>query len=181
MKRVLLAVVVILAIGGIVSAQDLNVNSWDSWFKAGDTSVSLGVGLGSGYSYLAVGAYPGFEQTVFDTKVGDVWPVSIGVAVKGMVNLYVGGYSGIALGAGAFVPFHFGLKNLGLPIFEQMDFYVAPGVAITFDLGDLNPNLIGFGDYAGFNYFLSDSMAVYVEQVYWGSYVGGTVGVVLKR
>lgn len=182
MKRLAIVLLLVIAAGSLATAQEFTTGSWDSYFKAGDTSVSLGAGVGLG-SYFSLAAYPGFEQTVYDTKIADTVPIGIGVAAKGMVNLYIGGYSGIVVGAGVFVPFHFSLKGLDLAVLNMLDFYVAPGLAISFDTGDLgwtNPLDIGFGEYVGVNYFLSDSMAVFLEQVYWSTYYGGTVGVVLK-
>lgn len=183
MKRFVAVVFVVLCVGGLLGAQELAPGSWDSHFKGGDTSLSVGAGFGAYIGWLSIAVYPGFEQTITDLKIADTVPVSIGAAVKGMVNLYVGGIDGLAIGVGGFVPFHFGLKNLGLDFLDNLDFYVAPGIGISFDTGDLgwtNPVEFGFAEYSGVNYFLSEGTAVFVEQVYWDYYAGATVGVVLK-
>lgn len=182
MRRFVVLVAIAATIGGFAFADDLDTKNWDSYFKNGDTSASLGVGVGLGSTFSLV-AYPGFEMDVFDTKVGDVFPMAVGVAAKGMIGLHMGNYNALVIGAGAFVPFHFSLKGLNVDILNRLDFYVAPGVALSFALGDVGWHSsvqLGFGDYAGINYFVSDEMAVYVEQVYWGYYWGGSVGVTLK-
>lgn len=181
MKRAIVLVLVGFFAAGLATAQ--SASSWDSHFKGGDTSVSIGVGFGAYTGWLSIAAYPGFEQTITDFKIGDTVPLSIGAAAKGMVNLYVGGASGIVVGAGAFVPFHLGLKGLGLDFLDNLDFYVAPGIALSFDTGDLgwtNPLSFGFTEYAGVAYFLNEGMAVYAEEVYWDYYTGATVGLILK-
>ena len=68
------------------------------------------------------------------------------------------------------------------PLFNRFDIYVAPGIGFNFDLGNYyaNPFRLGFVTYDGFNYFVNDSFAVFVEGTYWDYYSGATIGVLLK-
>lgn len=182
MKKTALVILAFSLVAMAAMSEDFDVNSWDSHFKAGDTSLGIGAGLGLG-SWFSVAVYPEFEQVISDFKIGDTMPLAIGVAAKGMASIYIGGYSGIVVGGGAFVPIHLGLKGLDLDFMQNLDFYVAPGIAISFDTGALgwtNPLGIGFGEYTGINYFVDDNTAVYLEEMYWGYYWGGSVGLRLK-
>ena len=175
--------VLILLAAGSIAAEDITAN-WSSYFQAGDTSVSLGVGFGAAPLVSSVAAYPGFEQTIMDFKIAETVPLSVGVAAKGVANIYGGsGYAGINIGAGLFVPFHFSLRGLDIPFFNRLDIYLAPGIGMNFDLGNYwlsNPMRFGFVSYDGFNYFVNDSFAIFVEGTYWDYYGGAAIGVLLK-
>ena len=181
MKRIVVVAILVMLASGPIVAEDITDN-WSSYFEAGDTSVSLGVGFGA-WSLFSIATYPGIEQTIMDFKIADVVPMSIGAAIKGVANIYAGsGYAGVNVGAGLFVPFHFSLRGLDIPLFNRFDIYVAPGIGFNFDLGNYyaNPFRLGFVTYDGFNYFVNDSFAVFVEGPYWDYYSGATIGVLLK-
>ncbi len=182
MRRVMIVAILLVLACGFLPAQDVTAG-WDSYFKAGDTALSVGVGVGV-WTVVSIAVYPGFEQVIVDFKIADVVPLGIGVAARGVVNPYAGsGYAGVNIGAGLFVPFHFSLKGLDISLLNRLDIYTAPGIAINIDLGNFwgtNSTRFGFVSYAGFNYFLSDSLAVFIEGNYWNYYSGGSVGVLLK-
>ena len=183
MKRVLVVLLLVAVGAGLAAEDEVSVRNWSGHFESGDTALSLGVGVGLGGNTLSLAAYPGFEQVFADFKIADTVPMSIGAGARGLASLYIGGINGIAVGAGVFVPFHFGLDGLGLGFIDQLDFYLAPGVGVSLAIGDLgwtDPLRIRFAQYAGINFFLSESMAVFVEEVYWGYYTGATLGVLLK-
>ncbi len=184
MKKVLLGLVVACALLAVPMAASAQATSWDSHFKSGDLSLSVGVGLGYG---LSVAIYPGVEFTFAEWRIGDTVPLAFGGAVKGMVNFYPGFWT--AFGGGGFGTVHLGLKGLDLPDFlQRFDFYWGIGVALSYFswtgtygglFGGSNVNF-GFATMGGTNYFITDGIAIYLEGNYWAYYGGGALGVLFK-
>lgn len=125
MKRIVVVAILVMLASGPIVAEDITDN-WSSYFEAGDTSVSLGVGFGA-WSLFSIATYPGIEQTIMDFKIADVVPMSIGAAIKGVANIYAGsGYAGVNVGAGLFVPFHFSLRGLDIPPLQSIRYLCCP-------------------------------------------------------
>ncbi len=181
-KKMLIAVFILsLAIPALSFSAPATV---DAYLQPGNLTLSVGVGFGY-YWGFNIAVYPGVEFILAQIKIGDVFPLQFGVGARGLVNPYFGpGYSGLTLGAGAFGTVHLPLKGLDLPydFLDPFDLYIALGLALYFDMNDYwgYTSPIGFATFSGFNYFLSDNFAVYLEGGYFGYYGGGVVGILLK-
>jgi len=180
MKKWVLALVVgtlLLAIPASVFAQNVN---WDGNYKKGDFAVFGGVGFGYGFSIV-----PGVELSLAEWKVGDVVPLTFGVAAKGSINIYSSFWT--AYGLGALATVHLGFRGLDIPEWMQnFDVYVSLGLGVSFFNYTAVPS--GFGDdfYFGFAtadgvaYFINEKLAVYAEGNYWAYGGGATLGVLYK-
>ncbi len=191
----ILAVLVVFPIVAFgKSSKAKSVKPAGEYLHKGDLAVLGGIGLGY---YGSVTIYPGAEYMVYETDLTDFLPIRVGVAGRGFLNFYSytdawGTYGWTAFGLGAFGTFHYAFKSkeLNLPkFFDRLDFYVGLGLAysnfkLTGDWGILNPYVssggaFGFASYGGFNYFITNNIAVFLEGNYW-SYAGGTIGVYFK-
>jgi len=172
-----------------------STKSVDFYLHKGDLAVMAGIGL----SYHgSITIYPGAEYFVYETKITDFLPLQFGVAGKGFLNFYSSTdsagdkYGWFAYGLGGFGTVHWGLKgaNLDIPDFlKKVDIYWGLGLVythfkLTGDWASLNPYVdtggaIGIASYGGFNYFLTDNLAIFLEGNYW-SYAGGTIGIYYK-
>jgi len=168
--------------------------SFDSYLHKGDFAVLAGVGLGY---YGSITVYPGVEYLVYETKIADFLPLEFGVSGRGFLNFYShsdtwGTYGWTAFGAGGFGTVHWGLKgaNIDVPNFlKKIDIYWGIGLTYssfkyTGDWASLSPYVnsggaIGIATYGGFNYFINNHLAVFLEGNYW-SYGGGTLGIYYK-
>jgi len=84
---------------------------------------------------------------------------------------------GSAFGVGPAVTARLGLKGLDLPDFlQRFDFCLGVGLAIM--IGAATP--LGVLSHLGFDYFLSDKIAIRLEGTYFGSYGGGAAGALFK-
>ena len=177
MKKLLLGfflAAVLLAIPATVFAQTEN---WDGHAHKGDFSAYVGVGIGSGITVI-----PGVEWIWGDWKLGDVFPIAAGVAVKGAVNFYTNYWS--SYGAAGFVTAHVGFKGLDIPEFLQnFDVYAGVGVGFYYYnysyVTTLDEFRFGFANNDGVAYYITDKFAVYGEYNYWG-YNRGVLGVLYK-
>ncbi len=167
---------------------------FDTYLHKGDLAVSAGVGLG----YLAsITLYPGVEYFVYQTKATDIFPLTFGVSGKGFLNFYSNTdiygdkYGWFAFGVGAFGTVHWGLKgaDIDIPDFlRKFDLYWGLGLifshfkttgtwsGVTYTLKEGG---IGISSYGGFNYFINDNLAIFLEGNYW-SYGGGAIGIYYK-
>jgi hypothetical protein len=177
-KKILIAAVLVLLIflPGLAFGQTEN---WESHFDSGDISLSAGVGAAIGSWGFGFTAYPGAELTLLTWEAGGVVPLSFGIALRGMIGF--SSYYGFAYGAGAFATIHFGFKGLDIPQWVQdLDLYGGLGVAFSVSSRYTSGYGFGINSYGGFNYFLSEKLALQVEANYWGYYYSNSIGVLLK-
>lgn len=143
----------------------------NSHYNNGDFTVGVGVGFGWGISLI-----PGIDLTFGEFKLADGYGLDFGLAVKGMFSFYNAfSYSYNAFGAGAYFMLHFGLKNFPSDFLKKLDFYWGPGLRfLVFSSnlpGYVAPASFGFSTVGGTQYFLSESVSVFVEYSYsYGSY-----------
>jgi len=154
-----------------------STKSVDFYLHKGDLAVMAGIGL----SYHgSITIYPGAEYFVY---VLNFYSSTDSAGDK---------YGWFAYGLGGFGTVHWGLKgaNLDIPDFlKKVDIYWGLGLVythfkLTGDWASLNPYVdtggaIGIASYGGFNYFLTDNLAIFLEGNYW-SYAGGTIGIYYK-
>ena len=180
MKKLALGLVLgvlLLAIPATAFAQTAN---WDGNVHKGDFSAFVGVGIGYGFTII-----PGVEWIWGDWKLGDVFPLALGVAAKGAVNFYGDFWS--SYGAAGFITAHVGLNGLEIPEFlQKLDFYVGFGLGVYYYAwGSVYSGLladeftIGFAQTSGTAFYISDNFAVYGEYNYWG-YSRGVLGVLFR-
>ena len=180
MKKWLLALVVgtlLLAIPASVFAQNPD---WDGNYKKGDFAVFGGVGFGG----LGITIIPGVEFSLAEWKVGDVVPLTFGVAAKGSINIYSGFWT--AYGVGALGTVHLGFRGLDIPEWLQnFDVYVSLGLGVSFfsyssGTSTYGDSKFGFITANGVAYFFNEKLAVYAEGNYWSYSGGATLGVLYK-
>jgi hypothetical protein len=161
-----------------VAAQD---TEWNGYFHGGDFSVGAGVGATFGFFGGGLALYPAVEWTILDIDPG--LPLAFGASARGFVSFsqYLN-QSWTVFGGGGFATAHLGLDLDVLPdFFRKMDVYVGLGLAFTVaPVGFFNAGGLGFATFEGVNYFVNDSLAVYLEYVYWSYANGATIGVLLK-
>jgi hypothetical protein len=178
-KLVLIAALAVLlaAIPSTVFGQTAN---WDGQVHKGDFSAFGGLGLGYGITII-----PGVEYVWGDWKLGDVFPLAAGVAVKGAVNFYSDYWS--SYGVAGLVTGHVGLKGLtDLPEFlQKFDFYAGIGLGFyyySWASGYVTSNDdfgLVFANMEGTAFYINEKLAVYGEFNYWG-YSRGVLGVLYR-
>jgi hypothetical protein len=180
MKKVFLVLVVgvlLLMIPAAAFSQNMN---WDGNYKKGDIAVFGGVGFG-GFGITIV---PGAELSLAEWKVGDVVPLTFGVAAKGSINIYSGFWT--AYGVGGLATVHLGFRGLDIPEWLQnFDVYASIGLGISFFTYSSGPSTYGSSKFGfvtsdGVAYFITDKFAVYAEGNYWAYSGGATVGALFK-
>ena len=174
----LVLAVLLLAIPATAFAQGVD---WYGHFEKGNLSAGAGVGIGWGWYGYGLSLYPSVEYTIADWRIGDTVPLALGVAGRGLVGF--SNYYGTVFGVGPYVTFHVGFRGLDIPeFFQKFDVYTGLGLAVTFggNLSAFGVSPVGFSSYGGFNYFVNEKFALYLEGNYWGYYGGSTVGVLFK-
>lgn len=181
MKKLVLALVVatiLLVVPAAVFSQDMN---WEGNYQKGDFSAFAGVGFGG----LGITIIPGVELSLAEWKVGDVVPLTFGVAAKGSINIYSSYWT--AYGIGGLATVHMGFRGLDIPEFLQnFDVYASLGLGISFFNYTTVPS--GYGDNFYFGlatadgvaYFINEKFAVYAEGNYWAYSGGATIGALVK-
>ena len=169
--------VLMLAVPAATFAQGVD---WYGHFEKGDFSVGAGLGLGFGGWGYGLSIFPGAEYTVADWRIGDTVPLALGVSARGLIGF--SNYYGTVFGIGPFVTLHLGFRDAEFfPEFlQKLDLYTALGLAVTFGGNTALYNPVGLNQYFGLNYFVNDKLALYLEENYWGYYVGTTLGVLFK-
>jgi len=179
MRNTVLRLAVAIVALALPAAAFAQVENWEGHFEAKNVALSAGVGASYRSGDLGVAGYPGAEFIVAKWKSGDVVPLSFGIAARGLLGFSTS--RGLVYGGGAFGTFHLGLKGLDIPeVLQNLDFYVGVGVAFTWSSYYATGYGLGINSYGGLNYFLSDKLAVQLEESYWGYYAGTTVGLLLK-
>jgi hypothetical protein len=169
--------VLLLALPVATFAQTAN---WDGQVHKGDFSVFAGVGIGYGFSIV-----PGVEYALADWKLGDVFPLALGVAARGSINFWGDYWS--SYGVAPMVTAHVGFKGLDIPAFlQKFDLYAGAGVGFTYySIGTLssiygyNGFVVSFATTEGTAFYISDKFAIYGEYNYWG-FSRGVLGVLYK-
>ncbi len=190
--RALLVVGLLLIVGAVGFSQE-STGWWGSYYMPGNTAFSAAVGLGFNNG-IALDLSPGAEVIVTKFRPGDLFAIDIGVGAKGLLSFYrstspqLHGY--FAFGGGPFVSAHFGFRGLDFSFseyLERLDVFSAIGLnyigyGLTGDwAGIAEPSGgIKFATFGGFNYFLTDSIAVSLTAAYWSDWSSTTVGVMLK-
>jgi hypothetical protein len=179
MKKLALGLILGVLLLAIPAATFAQGTDWYGHFEKGDFSVGAGVGLGFGGWGYGLSIFPGAEYTIADWRIGDTVPLALGVSARGLIGF--SSYYGTVFGVGPFVAVHVGFRGLDIPeFFQKFDVYTALGLAVTFggNTGLYSP--FGLNSYGGFNYFLKENLALYLEGSYWGYYGGTTLGVLYK-
>ncbi len=177
----LLTVALVVAVPSALFAQ--SASGLTSNYKPGNVAVGVDVGGGFYYSSFSLAAYPGVEFLVAKYRVGDYLPLDFGVAARGRFGLDAGaGGTGVDIGVGGFGTVHVGFR--GLPgdfgkILGKFDVFVGLGAAFDIIAPPYYAGL-GFAQYSGINYFLSDNMAVTLSDQWWHNYFDYTIGIRLK-
>ena len=179
MKKLALGLVLAVLLLAIPTAVFAQTENWEGQVHKGDFSAFVGLGIGYGFTIA-----PGVEWVWGDWKLGDVFPLAAGAAVKGAVNFYGDFWS--AYGVAGFVTFHVGLKGLDIPeILQKLDFYAGFGLGAyyyawkSFYSALDNEFTIGFAQTSGTSFYINDKLAVYGEYNYWG-YSRGVVGILFR-
>lgn len=174
----------------------LSAQVWDSHYAPKDFSVAAALGFLYFGEGLSLGAYPGAELILHEFVISEEVPLEVGVAARGIFNLYRenepwGDYGWLAFGGGGFGTAHFSFRGSDLvipPFLESMDFYAALGLTFTYftftgnwgTLGKYADTGIGFACYGGVSYFLKENLAVFLEGTYWDFGGGAALGALLK-
>lgn len=190
--RALLVVGLLFAVGTVGISQE-STGWWGSYYMPGNTAFSADVGVGFNNG-IALDLSPGAEVIVTKIRPGDLFAIDIGVGAKGLLSFWrssaaqTHGY--VAFGGGPFVGAHFGFRGLDFSFseyLERLDVFTAIGLnyLVYGPTGDwtgfTSPSSgLKFGTFGGFNYFLTDSIAVSFTGAYWSDWSSTTVGVTLK-
>ena len=158
-------------------------SGFTSYYKPGNVALSVDVGGGTYYSSFSLAVYPGAEFLLAKYRVADFLPLDFGVAARGRIGLDAGlGGAGLDLGAGGFGTMHVGFR--GIPgdvgkILGRFDLFVGLGVVFDF-VSPTYYNGLGFGQFSGVNYSLTDNLALRLTDQWWHNYFDYTIGVQLK-
>ena len=190
--RALLVVALLFAVGAVGFSQE-STGWWGSYYMPGNTAFSADVGLGFNNG-IALDLSPGAEVIVTKFRPGDLFAIDLGVGAKGLVSFWrssatqTHGY--VAFGGGPFVGGHFGFRGLDFSFseyLERLDVFTAIGLnyLVYGPTGDwagyTQPSSgLKFATYGGFNYFLTDNLAVSLTGAYLQDWSSTTVGVTLK-
>jgi hypothetical protein len=175
----------VLALGVLLLAIPVStfaqIENWEGNVHKGDISVGVGIGIGFGFTIV-----PGFEWVWGDWKLGDVFPLALGVAAKGSINFYSTYWS--SYGAAGMLTAHVGLKGLDIPDFlQRFDFYAGAGVGFVYYSYDTDvlPGWaydefsVTFATTEGTTFYITDNFALYLEYNYWG-WSRGVLGVLYR-
>lgn len=167
----------------------------DAHFPAGVFSITGGVGYGHVYGEgLAISA--GAEYDFLQIDIADAVPLTFGAAARATLNLnfwalrwaaYYNNYSYYSffgLNVSPMATMHVSLKNIKMPeeakTLNNVDFYIGIGLSINIIKNYYLQEFLGFASMVGVNYFISENMSVYVEELIAGSSSYTTAGITLK-
>lgn len=185
MKRMLMLLLFTAALVVLVPASLFAQSSsgFTSYYKPGNVALTADVGGGTYYTSFSLAIYPGAEFLLAKYRVGDYLPLDFGVAARGRIGFdsAIGG-AGLDLGAGGFGTIHVGFR--GIPgdlgkILGRFDLFAGFGAVFDF-VSPLYYQGLGFGEFSGLNYFLTDNLAVSLSNQWWHNYFDGTIGLRLK-
>jgi hypothetical protein len=184
MKRwtvVLLTGLACLAMPLAAEAQEAGVAGVDvPQFQTGELTLSAGAGFGVGFS---IALYPGVEYPLAQVQITDAFPLSFGVAARGLLNFFSGG---TAFGLGGFGTVHFAFRTLDMDTnaLDPVDVYLGIGLvfnSVDYSGTEFDPrDGLGFATIGGISYFINDSLAFFLEGNYWSWYGGATIGVLYQ-
>lgn len=196
MKKVVLALMVLLAIGGMAfaapKAKDATPKAaapkaLTPYVDKGEFLVNVGIGWG--------GISGGAEMTFARIDIGGVIPLTFGASARAFIDPGICYYwSPLTFGVGGFATVHCGFKELGLPSgfgwFSNCDVYVGLGVGFASTSDSYYTGGIGISTFEGASYYLNDNIAINFEYGYIGrvnystyyyySLYYSTIGVVFK-
>jgi hypothetical protein len=180
-------------------AADEQLPAVGSYYMPGNIafSVSGQVTLDSGFG---VRVLPGIEYLFHKIRPGDAFAIDFGAGVRGLAGFHR--YSSFDLGYTVFalapmVTAHMGFRGLGFvgaEYLEPLDIFVGlgPGYSLVSPTGEwgglVSPRSgLGIASVSGFNYFVTDSIAVSLSASYFGTFgstyagaFGTGIGVVFK-
>ena len=178
-RSLVIGVAAMALVAGVAVADD-ELEWWGSYYSPGN--ITVGATVGAAFSGgLSLWAYPRAEM-VFYT----LGPVDFGAGVQGVVGTYTGtstatGYFGF--GAGPYVSAHLGFRGLlcrfgvpGAEYLERFDLFSALGLGYQVYTAGGPSSGLSFFNFSGFNYFLTDNLALSLTSTYYGSTFGGTFG-----
>ena len=174
MTKLLLGLGVIAFLAVPASAQDV-IPWWGSYYTPGNIALSATVNAGIdrfGRGFTAQLA-PGAEVFVAKIRPADAFALDVGVGARGFLAVATGtqflsGYVGF--GGGPFVGLHLGFRGLGgtgagLEYLEPLDLFTGFGAEYRVLTG-IGAG-IGLTNYSGFNYFLTDNIALKAMSSYY--------------
>lgn len=185
MKRILplllFTAALVVVVPGSLFAQ--SSSGFTSYYKPGNVVINADVGGGTYYKSFSLAIYPGVEFLLAKYRVADYLPLDFGVAARGRLGLdsALGG-AGLDLGAGGFGTLHVGFR--GIPgdvgkILGRFDVFLGLGVVFDFVAPSAYGGL-GFGEFSGLNFFLTDNLALRLSDQWWHNYFDYTAGLQLK-
>ena len=157
--------------------------NWESVYEKNDLSLSASASF---LLPLGVALYPGAELILLQFTIVDEIPLDFGVSLRGQFGLKTEGtvtvsgaeYGYTTYGGGAFGTLHLSFANMEgyeLDFLEGFDFYISASIALNyFDYTGVWPSAVppaispGFASFEGINWFISESLALKLEYVYWG-------------
>ncbi|TVQ24707.1 MAG: hypothetical protein EA382_08205, partial [Spirochaetaceae bacterium] len=196
---VTLAVLLLLIVVAGTTTADDQLPVVGSYYMPGNIALSLSgqVTLHNGFGIRVL---PGFEYMFTKVRPADAFALDFGAGVRGLAGFHR--YSSFDLGYTIFavapmITAHIGFRGLGFvgaEFLEPLDVFagIGPGYSIVSPTGDwgglASPRSgLGIASVSGFNYFVTDSIAVSLSASYFGtfgsSYTGawGTgIGVVFR-
>lgn len=179
-RRLLIVVVLATLVCLPAIAQD-DAGWWGSYYMPGNIAASAEAGLylgaGLGIDLTAAGEY------IF-TKVrpGNLFSLDLGAGVRGLASFYRsagGAYGYTAFGAAPFLGVHMGFRGFDFDFaeyVEPLDVFAAVGLGyVGYTLrgawtGTQPGGGLTFMSFNGFNYFLTDRLALSVVYSYWANF-----------
>ena len=174
MKKVILALVVLLCASGIAFAAGATVSDASGpFFDKGTLAANLGIGYG--------GVSGGVEYEFVRFDVADKYPLTIGAALRAAVDpgIFGDAWASLTTGVGALATAHFSWNSVfpDLPFVSKLDSYVGLGLGLGFAaLGSAYTGSdfaskpgIGIATCEGVSYRLNSKLAVGFEYGYLGT------------
>lgn len=155
MKRLLIAMLVVLFAAGAATAEGFLVPNAKPHMTPGTVAVSAGLNVGWG-----IGAVVGAETILGQINIPNLFPLTYGVAVRGTASvLLLGSFSTFHSAAGVMGTIHFPWTSLVLPEWVQkFDTYAGLGLGVNF-----TPMGIAFAGISGIAYHFTPSFSVFSE------------------
>lgn len=164
----------IFAVSSSAGAQNKPFENWDAYFEKGNMAYSAAVGFSPWWGRSDLSLTPALEAVLSEYRVGEIVPLSFGVAgVGNVVTDLAWGGSDLGVVVAGMGTAHLGFKNVGEPFewLEKFDIYL--GLGLGFDI--IQPDWYGEGrlrlaSMQGTNYFIDDNFSVFLENAYLGRY-----------